>query len=134
MVDERAPRWGGTVPMTEARYQMIAGLIGPSLSEIRCEPIPINSPSGDEQKALYVIVNHAGYICYGGRTSRQSSQAASKRIRREHLQDAAKRENWSAYWVFPLKPDTSTAKMRQLEREMVSRLGLSLVRYARRGR
>ena len=119
--------------MTEDRYRMIAELIGQALRELRCEPISITDRSGDEQKALYVVVNQSGYICYGGKTSpmRQSEAAASKRMQYGHMTEQDKRADWAAYWVFPLEPETSEKEVRRLEKAMVAQLGISLVKKRR---
>jgi len=121
-----APRWGGNVQMTEERYWMVARLIGPFLEEPCCEPIPISRKSGYEQPALYVVVNRAGYICYGGRTDALGPRFG------KHRQQEDKVEEWAEYWVFPLYSDTHPDKIKELEAEMNSRLGIQLVKRPRR--
>ena len=130
----RGRSWNGTVRMTEDRYSGLAEVLGAALREERCAPIPIGDDSYDEQVALYVAVNHEGFVCYGGQTRPRicGGKAASRRIS-QHLSEEDKAAAWAEYWVFPLRDDTSHDEIDRLERKLNSRLAIPLRRRKQSG-
>lgn len=106
---------------------MLAAMIGAALREHRCAPIRIGEQSGEEQRALYVAVNAAGFACYGGQTrpTRQSAGAAARRIS-QHINEPDKAGSWIEYWVFPLHTHVHPDDINRLERDLNARLGIPL--------
>lgn len=122
-----APVWSGVVSMTPDRYEALAQLAGPWLEEYRCCPLDIGEDSGREERAVYIVVNSDGLACYCGKTrpTRFLRRGAAVTRLLEHTARApSKREEWAAYWVLPLLPDTPDEFVDWLERTVQARLGL----------
>ncbi|WP_329033883.1 hypothetical protein OHT61_00150 [Streptomyces sp. NBC_00178] len=122
--------WQGVATMTPERYAVLASLVGPWLEEYRDSPIWIGEDSGNERRAIYIPVNGEGVACYCGRTRPERALcggAASVRIRQHMTESRSKREEWSAYWVLPLRADTPAVVVSELERTVAARLGVPLV-------
>ncbi|TDD03135.1 hypothetical protein E1181_21400 [Saccharopolyspora terrae] len=115
--------------MTPDRYAGLARLAGPWLEEYRDCPILLDQCSGSEQRAVYVVVNEDGRACYCGKTRPTRvlrHGAAVIRLRQHTRLGSSKREEWAAYWVLPLLPETPDTFVDWLERTIAARLGLPL--------
>lgn len=113
--------------MTPERYEALAGLAKPWLEEVRCAPLDIDEDSGREERAVYVVVNNDGVACYCGKTRPTRflrRGAAADRLRQHTAGADSKREEWRAYWVLPLLPNTPDPFVDELERTVAARLGL----------
>lgn len=122
-----APVWSGVVTMTPDRYAALAHLARPWLEEFRCCPLGIDEDSGQEERAVYIVVNADGMACYAGRTrpTRLPRRGAAVSRLRQHTASArSKYEEWARCWVLPLQPDTPDEFVDWLERTVQARLGL----------
>lgn len=113
--------------MTPDRYDALAQLARPWLEEHRCCPLKLGEDSGREERAVYIVVNSHGMACYCGQTrpTRLLQRGATITRIRQHTTGArSKREEWAAYWVLPLSPETPDEFVNWLERMVTARLGL----------
>src|SRR5262245_3155304 len=58
------------------------------------------------RKAIYVVVDRAGYVAYVGKVCRSFDVAAVESRLFEHIQEIAKAGTWSKLFVIPLRNDT----------------------------
>jgi hypothetical protein len=112
--------------MDRGRYVELAKLAGPHLLGHALDAIAVGAPSGDEQRAVYVVENRDGRTCYAGQSRPIPVPGAAGRRVCEHLRDKSKAQEWRRYWVFPLRPDTPPGVINALERSVAARLGLPL--------
>jgi len=120
------PVWPGTVAMDRGRYLALAALAGVYLLDHWVDTFAASEPSGDEERAVYVVENGAGLACYAGQSRRGPQAGAAGRRVGEHMREPSKASEWARYWVFPLKADTPDAVVDTFERAVAVRLGLPL--------
>ena len=133
------PAWPGFTGMSHECYLHLASLAEGWLLELRPTPEVLGiasswrQPRGDEARAIYVVVNGEGNCCYVGQTrpSNKSENVAALRLR-QHLREPSKRENWSSYWVIPLRAETPDSFVNLLERRVALRLMVPLRHRAAR--
>lgn len=120
--------WAGVVPMTRSRYLYLADLAGDNLLASRPVAQNIDRPyDGDEEKAVYVVVNRDGLACYAGQTRPAKSWTGAAGIRlNQHMVEPSKRDEWDSFWVLPLKWSTKPTIVNWYERTGAARLMLPL--------
>lgn len=122
------PTWTGVVTMTATRYRYLAGLAGDNL--LASHPIAhsLDMPyDGDEEKAVYVAVNHEGLACYAGQTRPIRSWTGAAGIRlKQHLAEPSKLGEWDSFWALPLKWSTKPSIVNWYENTVAARLMLPL--------
>jgi hypothetical protein len=121
--------------MTERRYHYLASLAGKHLLDHRPVPYLLGRPyDGEEEKAVYIVVNHDDLACYGGQTRPTKCWTGATGVRLgQHLREESKRREWKAFWVIPLKWATGPDIVNWYEDTVTARLGLPL-RRSRGGR
>lgn len=122
------PTWAGVVPMTKSRYLYLADLAGGNLLESRPIAHDFKTPyDGDEEKAVYVVVNRDGLACYTGQTRPIRSWTGAAGIRlKQHRAKPSKRDEWDTFWVLPLKWSTKPTIVDWYESTVAARLMLPL--------
>lgn len=128
-----ANKWTGATIMTEPCYLYLSSLAGKWLLETRPNSEKLgtlsswSNPRGDEARAVYIVVNRHGKCCYVGQTrpTRRAENVTAVRLG-QHLKESSKRENWSNYWVIPLRSDTPNHVVDLLEKQIAVRLMIPL--------
>lgn len=132
-------KWTGTTSINERSYLHLARLAGSWLSELRASPEILgkspswSNPLGDEARAVYIVVNRYGKCCYVGQT-RPTSRAENVAAIRlgQHMSEPSKQENWTSYWLIPLRADTPSTFVDLLEKRIALRLMIPLRHFASR--
>ncbi len=90
-------------------------------------PLNVGTSGGYEQRAIYIVVNRDDRVCYVGKTAPDdlAAEVAHRRILR-HLRHWAKAEEWSTYWVLPLRHDVPKGVVAWLERKACRLFGVRL--------
>lgn len=114
--------------MTPRRYHHLASLAGDSLLEPRPQPYRLGVPYEDsEEKAVYVVTNHAGFACYVGQTRPRRALNGAAGIRlQQHLKEDSKRNEWAEFWVLPLNWSTKPTIVDWYEWTVAGRLLIPL--------
>jgi len=118
----------GWVEMTPERYALLAEAAGEWLDgPPRDSGSAVGTSSGYEQRCVYIVANRDDLVCYVGKSAPDDlgTQAAHRRIL-QHLRHWAKAEEWSTYWVLPLRCDVPETVIDRLEREGCRLFGVRL--------